>query len=174
MHRSWLVLLSLFVVSALGFGQAASNDSQGMEALVAEVRQLRKDLQASNGNALKAQVLLFRLQVQETTVARVSQQLNEARGKLADTQRHRTAIFERLKRLQDALDNTEISPADRKQIQYEVSASKAELENLATEEQQRQTAELQAEEQLRTEQAKLNELEDRVDRLEKDLTSNPK
>jgi len=145
-----------------------------MEALVAEVRQLRKDLQASNGNALKAQVLLFRLQVQETTVARVSQQLNEARGKLADTQRHRTEIPERLKRLQDALDNTEISPADRKQIQYEVSASKAELENLATEEQQRQTAELQAEEQLRTEQAKLNELEDRVDRLEKDLTSNPK
>jgi len=174
MHRSWLVVLSLLIVSTLGFGQSASNDSQGMQALVAEVRQLRKDLQASNGNALKAQVLLFRLQVQETTVARVSQQLNEARGKLADTQRHRTEISERLKRLQDALDNTEISPADRKQIQYEVSASKAELENLATEEQQRQTAELQAEEQLRTEQAKLNELEDRVDRLEKDLTSNPK
>jgi hypothetical protein len=35
-----------------------------MQALVAEVRQLRKDLQSTNGYALKAQVLLYRLQVQ--------------------------------------------------------------------------------------------------------------
>lgn len=33
---------------------------------------------------------------------------------------------------------------------------------------------MEAEEQLRTQQAKLNELEERVDRLEKELDNNPR
>lgn len=45
---------------------------------------------------------------------------------------------------------------------------------MAAEEQQRQAASMEAEEQLRTEQAKLNELEERVDRLEKELVNNPR
>jgi len=49
---------------------------------------------------------------------------------------------------------------DRKQVQGESSWLKEELENLA------------AEEQLRTEQAKLGGLEDRVDRLEQ-VSDNP-
>jgi transcriptional accessory protein Tex/SPT6 len=79
-----------------------------------------------------------------------------------------------LKRNEEFLDNTEVSPTDRKQVQQEISRLKAELESLAGEEQQRQTAELEAEEQLRTEQAKLSGLEDRMDRLEKELDSNPR
>ena len=144
-----------------------------MQALVAEVRQLRKDLQITNGYALKAQILLYRLQVQEATVARVSEHLKDARGRLADTQRHRTEAAATLKRLEESLDDTQISAGDRKQTQYEISSLKTALENLATEEQQRQNAEMEAEEQLRTEQAKLGGLEDRVDRLEKELDSNP-
>jgi len=145
-----------------------------MQALVAEVRQLRKDLQATNGYALKAQVLLYRLQFQQAAVARVSERLSDARGRLADMQRHRAEVAATLKRFEEALDRTDLSPEERKQIQYEVSSNKTQLENLATEEQQRQTAEMDAEEQLRTEQAKLNELEERVDRLEKALDNNPR
>jgi valyl-tRNA synthetase len=144
-----------------------------MQALVAEVRQLRKDLQTTNGYALKAQLLLYRLQLQEATVARVSQHLSDERSKLAQTQDRRRVVTTSLKQSEEFIDNTEISPADRKQVQQEVSRLKAELESLASEEQQRQTAEMEAEEQLRTEQAKLSGLEDRVDRLEKELDSNP-
>ena len=53
---------------------------------MAEVRQLRKDLQSTNGSALKAQILLSRLQDQEGAVARLSQHLEDVRSKLADTQ----------------------------------------------------------------------------------------
>ena len=140
-----------------------------MQALVAEVRQLRKDLQTTNGYALKAQILLYRLQAQEETVARVSQHLNDERSKLAETQRRRGDVTASIKRIEQALDNTEISPADRKEFEREISAEKARLESLTAEEQQRQTAEMEAEEQLRTEQAKLAALEDRMDRLEKQL-----
>lgn len=61
------------------------------------------------------------------------------------------------------------SSASRKEIQEEISTAKAELKNLGAEEQQRQTAEIEAEEQLRAGQAKLDELESGVDRLEKEL-----
>ncbi|HVH70172.1 MAG TPA: hypothetical protein VNB49_03560 [Candidatus Dormibacteraeota bacterium] len=172
MHRSWLLVLGLLFISALGFGQSTSSDSQGMQALVAEVHQLRKDLQTTNGYALKAQILLYRLQFQEATVARVSQRVNDLRAMLAETQRHRRDVSAVLKDQQELLESPEISTEVRKQTRWEISAKKSELEGLTTEEQQRQTAEMEAEEQLRIEQAKLGGLEDRVEQLEKALGSN--
>jgi len=161
----------LVLISALGVGQS-SGDSQGMQALVTEVHQLRKDLQTSNGYALKAQILLYRLQAQEATVARVSQYLNDKRSKLTETQDHRRAVMASVKQNEGLIDNTEISPALQKEAQQMISTKKSELESLAAEGQQRQSAVMEAEEQLRTEQAKLGGLEERVDQLEKEL-SNP-
>ncbi|PYT77823.1 MAG: hypothetical protein DMG40_22080 [Acidobacteria bacterium] len=69
----------------------------------------------------------------------------------------------------ESLDNPEMSPEARKQLQSRIAANKSDLEWLPTEVQQRQAAEQEAEEQLRTEQAKLGALEDRLDRMEKEL-----
>lgn len=176
MRRTWAFVFSvsfLFLCTS-GLGQSTSNESQGMQALVAEVRQLRKDLQTSNGYALKAQVLLYRLQFQQAAVARASERLSNVRSRLADMQHHRTEVAANLKRFEEALENTETSSEDRKRFQGEISANKQELEALAAVEQQQQAAEMEAEEQLRTEQAKHNELEERVDRLEKALDNNPR
>lgn len=169
MRRTWFFVFCFLFLCASGLGQSTATESQGMQALVAEVRQLRKDLQTSNGNALKAQVLLYRMQFQETAIARASERFNEARSRLTGVQHHRTEVTTTLKRLEEALENTETSSEDRKRFQTEISANKQELEALAVEEQQQQSAEMDAEEQLRTEQAKLNDIEERVDRLEKAL-----
>jgi len=172
MRRALFFVLCLLFLPAYGSGQSNTSDLQGMQALVAEVRQLRKDLQTTNGYALKAQVLLYRLQVQEAAVGRASQHLNDLRSRLAETQAHRRDLAAALKRNEEFIEGvgaTDISPADRKQVQSEISRLKVELDNLATEEQQRQSAEMEAEEQLRLEQAKLSGLEDRLDRLEKEL-----
>ena len=53
MHRTWLFVLCFLLLPVSSLAQSSS-ESQGMQALVAEVRLLRKDLQASNGYALKA------------------------------------------------------------------------------------------------------------------------
>src|SRR3982074_1989241 len=137
MHRSWLFVLGLLLISAPALSQSTSGNSEGMQALVAEVRQLRKDLQTTNGYALKAQILLYRLQVQEVTVGRVSQHLSDLRSKLAETQGHRKAVAASIKQQEELLDNTEISPASRKEVQQWISGKKSELESLAAEEQQR-------------------------------------
>lgn len=175
MRRALFVLFSLFLSSS-SLGQSTRstpNEPEGMQALVAEIRQLRKDLQTTNGYALKAEILLHRLQVQEAAVARVAQHLNDVRSSLSETQGHRRDVAANLKQLEEFLESSEISPEVRKQVERQISGKKSEVESLAAEEQQRQTAETEAEEQLRTEQAKLSALEDRVDRLEEEL-GNPR
>ena len=109
------------------------------------------------------------MQFQEAAVARASERLNDARGRLADTQRHRAEVAARLKQLEESLNNTETSQADRNQAEQMREALKIQLENTTAEEQQRQSTEMDATEQMRAEQAKLNELKERVDRLEKAL-----
>lgn len=175
MRRALFVLFSLFLSSS-SLGQSTRstpNEPEGMQALVAEIRQLRKDLQTINGYALKAEILLHRLQVQEAAVARVAQHLNDVRSSLSETQGHRRDVAANLKQLEEFLESSEISPEVRKQVERQISGKKSEVESLAAEEQQKQTAETEAEEQLRTEQAKLSALEDRVDRLEEEL-GNPR
>lgn len=173
MHRSWLLFLGLILISAPAVSQSTSSDSAGMQALVAEVRQLRKDLQTTNAYAFKAQVLLNRLQVQEATVARVSQHLNDVRSKLAAIQEHQGHLTSTMKYYEKIANDSEASTTQQKEAQQQVSSCKTELQSVAAQEQQAQTAEMEADEQRRAEQAKLGSLEDRVDRLEKELGSNP-
>jgi hypothetical protein len=47
MHRSCLFIPVLMLVPAPVFGQSTSTDSQTLQALLAEVRQLRHDLQTT-------------------------------------------------------------------------------------------------------------------------------
>ena len=63
------------------------------------------------------------------------------------------------------------SQAERKQVEESLTQLKGKFASLENEEQQRQTREIEAEDQLRTERAKLGELQDQLDRLEKVLES---
>ena len=56
------------------------------QALLAEVRQLRQDLQVSLTRIQSDQILLSRLQIQQVAASRASQHLDDARSKLAEVQ----------------------------------------------------------------------------------------
>src|SRR2546428_11236927 len=169
MRRSLFLVLGLFAVSTSAFGQTTSTDSRTLQALLVEVRQLRQDLQTITVATQRAQILLYRLQVQEGAVARASQRLDDARAKLAETQSARKKLAAQIKSSEDFVSNTENSPGDRKQIEGWLPQGKARLESLESEEQQGQTREIEAEEQQRMEQAKLSGLQDQLDRIEKVL-----
>ena len=171
MHRSCLLIPVLLLISVPVFGQSASTDSQTLQALLVEVRQLRHDLQTTTIAAQRAQILLYRLQGQEAAVTRASQKVDDARARIAETQSNRSKLTSDIKRHEDFVSTTENSPAERKQVEEVLTQLKGKLASLENEEQQRQTREMEAEDQLRTERAKLGELQDQLDRLEKVLES---
>jgi hypothetical protein len=104
-----------------------------------------------------------RLLAQQAAVTRASERLNEARSKLADAQTHQKDVRNNLKRIEDALID-EQNPAKQKELRDRINISKAELED-ATYVEQCQTTEIDAEQQLRPEQDKLNALETQLEEL---------
>src|SRR5438132_9766714 len=135
MHRSCLLILVLLLIAAPVFGQSASTDSQTLQALLVEVRQLRHDLQTTTIAAQRAQILLYRLQGQEAAVTRAWQKLDDARARITETQSNRTRVTSDIKQNEDFVSGAENSPSERTQL-------KGKLASLENEEQQRQTREI--------------------------------
>src|SRR5271165_460159 len=104
MNRLPLFVLGLLLSSTACFGQTTPGDSQTLQALLSEVRQLRQDLQTTTIAAQRAQILLYRLQGQEAAVARASQRLDEARQKLEGIQAERKHIATELKQVEEYID----------------------------------------------------------------------
>src|SRR6266850_1599640 len=86
MYRSCLLILGLLLISSLVLGQSAPTDSQTLQALLAEVRQLHHDLQTTTIAAQRAQIFLYRLQGQDVVVARALQRLDDAHARLTEIQ----------------------------------------------------------------------------------------
>lgn len=169
MRRSFWLTLILLLIPSVGFCQSASTDSQTLQALLAEVRLLRRDLLTTTAAAQRAQILLYRLQAQEANVTRAARRVDEARTRLAASQAERNVMTAELKRTEESLNDSTRSETDRKQAEDSISRIKSRLEQIAGEEQQRQTNQIEAENELQTEKIKLGELQDQLDRLQKTL-----
>jgi hypothetical protein len=167
MQRSSL-LLGFLLVASPAFGQTPSTDSQTLQGLLAEVRQLRQELQIHSVAAQRTQILFFRLQSQQVAVARALQRVDDGRTKLAETQTTRKNVEAEAKRIHDALDHAE-NAVDRKSLEDMVPYYKRRSAEISEEEQQRQAKQIEVEEQLRVEEAKLNDLQTRLDELDKAL-----
>ena len=162
-------MLGLLIFSPDCFGQSTPGDSQTLQALLSEVRQLRQDLQTTTIAGQRAQILIYRLQGQEAAVARASQRLEEAREKLARTQDERKHVAADVKQQEEFISNMENPAAERKEVERMLFQSKTRIESLDSQEQQLQTREIDAEQQLRAEEVRLSDLRDQLDRLDKAL-----
>jgi len=168
MQRSLSFIFGFLLIATVTFGQTASTDSQTLRALLAEVRQLRHELQTATVAAQRVQIALYRLQRQETAVARATQGLGDARSKLADTESTREKTAVQIQQYEEIQGHTQ-DPQERKEAEYLLLQLKSRLEMLGNEQQQRQTQEAEAEEQLRAEQAKLEALQALLDRIDKSI-----
>lgn len=75
MRRPYFLISIVLGLAILCVGQTTSSESQALQALLTEVRELRKNLQVSLAGMQSAQILLSRLQLQEVAVTRASQHL---------------------------------------------------------------------------------------------------
>ena len=168
MWRACFLFLVLFAIPATTVGQAAPSDSQTLQALLSEVRELRQELRISLTRMQSTQILLTRLQTQQAALTRASERLNEARSKLADVQNHQKDVRNNLKRFEDVLSD-EQNPGQQKELRDRINHSKVELESSETYVEQCQATEIEADQQLRAEQDKLNALETQLDELVRKL-----
>lgn len=168
-----LICLAVALLSC-GTATAQSNpDSQNLDGIRAEIRQLRQDLRTLVGTAQRAQILVARVQVQDAAVRRAQERVDNAKPRLTDIRNDQTQLNFELKRNEQLLEQQDDSSAAnakrRKETEDTIARFKTVLEQRAATEQEMQSRLTEAEEQLRIEQAKLGGLQDDLDRLDKTL-----
>ena len=164
MHRSACLILMFSIIPAAALGQTAPTDSQTLQAILSEIRQLRHDLQTSNAMAARAQVALYRLQREDEAVNHAIQGLNDARSK---SERLETEKNNKALEIQQARDATSHSDNPNTQQNFEeviLPTLKSQLEVLQRQEQQAKAEEAESEQQLKDEQTRLAGLNDLLDR----------
>jgi len=166
MPRSFVLALSLLVFSSPALGQAPPAESPTLQAMLAEIRQLRQDLQTSAIAARKAQILIYRLHLQEAAVAHASQRLDEAKSSAEQLQARRKYQEIQIKQYETLKDRAE-NAAQRQQFEDAIFELQAQTEAWAVEEQEAHRKESELEQQSRIEQAKLDQLQDELDRLDR-------
>jgi len=147
--------------------QAVQSD-QTLQALLIEVHELRVALQRSNLNTYHAQITIERMKLQQQRVDRLQAQLGEARNRLAGARKTLSDISSSLKGAEMGIAG-ETTAAGRAERERYIQSLKVELEELTQKEQQEQGYETQLNAQLQLEQAKLNDLNERLDALQREL-----
>ena len=180
-----LLFLTTLVFTSFGGPQTVSDNKakeaqgeseQTMQALVNEVRQLRLAIQRSNLSAHHSQVVIERMRSQQQTVDRVADRLRWARE---EASRHRmymplqqAEIQNRLKLIEGDLSEN-LSANARRAKERELETTKQRLGMMGQEETRVRETESQLAAQLQIEQAKLAELNDQLDALQRELEMPP-
>ena len=158
----------LFAQSAIA--QTKSPDSQTLQQILGELRQLRRELQATAAAAQRAQILMYRLQAQEAAVRRLQDRADDSRSRLAQMEQEKTKLSEDVEQFEDSpTNNPSDDPVSKKEAEQTLANLKARLEVNSNDQAETQAKLADTEEQLRVEQAKLGRLQDELARLDKSL-----
>ena len=149
---------------------AAQTDSN--QALLTEVRQLRLTLERAMSLWPQSQLVLQRVGLQQQHVESISRQLEQVRDQVTRGGMEVSQNAVTVTRMESAL-NQEQNENRRRDIEVEIKRLKAQGEEFSMRNQQLQAREAQLAGQFQAEQARLTELNDRLDGLERMLQSAP-
>jgi hypothetical protein len=146
MIRSLVLAVSSLLFSSAAVCQApACPEAQTLQSLLTEVHQLRQDLQTVSVAARKAQILIYRLYVQEAIVRQVSENLNNTKTALNDMRIGREYQAEQVKQYEEARDRSD-DPTHRKRMDDMIAQMKSPFEAANSDEQELQAQEMELEE----------------------------
>ncbi len=157
----------ILLLGSTAFAQTNPNDPDTLKALLTEVRQLRQDLRTTTVAAQRAQILIYRAQAQESVVRRMQERVDDTRSKLGQIQSEQRNRAASIKRIEEKKSRSDTPANEQKELEDALQQIKARFDADANKEQETQAKLIEAEEQLRLEQAKLSGLQDQLDRLEK-------
>jgi chromosome segregation ATPase len=169
MIRSVVLAVGSLLLSSVAVSQSPTcPEAETMQSLLTEVRQLRQDLQTVSVAARKAQILIYRLYIQEAIVQRVSENLNNTKTALDGMRMSREYQTEQIKRYEEAKESSD-EPTYRKQMDDMIAHVKSRLEAGNSVEQEMQAKAMELEEELRSERAKLEQEQAKLDELDNAL-----
>jgi hypothetical protein len=150
--------------------QTSSTDPATMQALLSEVRQLRRSVEKNMTLGPRMQLLMQRAQFQEQKVARIQQQLDEVRKQIGEQTARQAAANERLAKIEADISG-ESDAARRSQLEDMRAGLKMVVGNGP--DQQIRARESELNNSLETEQSVLNEFNEKLDALERQLEAPP-
>lgn len=151
---------------------AQGENAQTMQALLNEVRELRLAIQRSNLSAYRAQIVIERARSQQQRVDRLAEKLREIRERIDEVKAPQAEMQDRLKKIDERL-NEERDAKKRAELGDEQEDFKGRLKMLSQDEARRREQEAQLASQLQLEQARLTELNDQLDALQRELELPP-
>jgi hypothetical protein len=160
---------AMLLVASNAVCQTPAKEPDTIQALLTEVRQLRQDIEAMTVASQRVQIALYTLQIQDAALTRSTQRADNVRNKCSGAEANRIHVAEAIQRLEGALANGKLPEQETKDAQMVLAQHKTELEQANLAVQSCQVAESEASSQLRTDQAKMSELQDRIERLDKVL-----
>ncbi len=163
-----VVFLAIVWVMAMvpAVAQHTPADSQTLRDILAELRQLRRELHTTTVTAERIQIALYRMQLQDSAVAKATKTADDAHSKLDSITSERKRVAATVEQWQNALDNDTQPENEHKSMQRSLPGLKARLEQLTTDEGQWQSKSTEADSQLVREQLKLENLHNILDELD--------
>ena len=165
---SFLVLLSVFSISAQSTKPAEEN--QTLQSLLIEVRQLRLTMERARLEAYRSQIILERIRTANQQVDRLTQNLARTRE---ENEKFEQTIpsFEEREKLVAAEFQQETDVTRRARLELELKDHRRAIEQYKTLLSRGREREQQLVNEVRMNQMKLNELEGRLDLLEREIDS---
>jgi chromosome segregation ATPase len=164
-------LISFFLsVCLTARAQAPVSDVSTLQTLLAEVHQLRIALERSTQIAPRIQIAVERLKMQQEQAARIARQLDDARQELDHFRADQARIQQRLQFVDNDVAQT-ADPQKRKDLNDLLASLKQEADRSEKSAQQSQAREGELANQLQSERVKLNELNDRLEQMERALNA---
>jgi|HubBroStandDraft_4_1064222.scaffolds.fasta_scaffold229704_2 chromosome segregation ATPase len=163
------IAFAVMLFAADGLCQTPAKEPDTLQALLLEVHQLRQDIEAMTVASQRVQIALYALQIHDAAVARAAQRLDSARDRRTGAESNRDHTASQIQGLEGKLASGTAAQAEAKELQGALSEMKSQIEGQTAEVQTLQAAEAEASTQLRNEQAKLGDVQDRIERLDKTL-----
>ena len=167
--RPILICLAELLLRTTGVtAQTAPLDTQTTQAMLSEIRQLRQDLQATAAVIQRVQIVVYRIQAQESLLDRATQRLETARNICKGSEMQRKHFTTQIERAEAARRNAQ-NTSDRQAAEELLANLKSSAEMFASEVSDCQRGQVDAEIQLRAEQARMSELQDQLEKFDKIL-----
>lgn len=169
----WLLSTgTLRAQSANRNAEAAPDNQQVLQSLLTEVRQLRLTLQRTNLSMFRAQIMIERLRMQQQRVDELTQQLEENQNELTGSGLTRSQLADRSQDLESQI-KAEQDAIRRAQLEAQLKELKYVVAQQTEQEVQLRARQTQLTAQLQTERSKLDEIDSRLDALERELEQPP-